>query len=161
MVALFLFKSVIYVLCFYPSFLLLPHLLLYYIICTFNVQTKLWLKWTYKKMFNVCSSFRSCFIFCCGSINCVYKLCVFRCVFLIVPLNDKKTLELRALSFDRDEDVAGEPGLEEVLKAKKPKDIKKMGSKGNYLRYVVWMIWTEHHTTCWVGIFVCLCVFVC
>ncbi|XP_035713540.1 uncharacterized protein LOC110862265 isoform X5 [Folsomia candida] len=41
-----------------------------------------------------------------------------------VPLNDKKTLEMRALSFDRDDDL-GEPGLEDVLKAKKPKDVRK------------------------------------
>jgi hypothetical protein len=42
----------------------------------------------------------------------------------LVPLNDKKTLELRALSFDRDDEL-GEPGLEEVLKAKKPKELRK------------------------------------
>lgn len=46
----------------------------------------------------------------------------------VVPLNDKKTLEMRALSFDRDDDL-GEPGLEDVLKAKKPKDVR----KGNLL----------------------------
>jgi len=42
----------------------------------------------------------------------------------LVPLNDKKTLEIRALSFDRDDEL-GEGGLEEVLKAKKPKDLRK------------------------------------
>lgn len=42
----------------------------------------------------------------------------------VVPLNDKQTLEMRALSFDRDDDL-GEPGLEEVLKAKKPREIRK------------------------------------
>jgi len=42
----------------------------------------------------------------------------------IVPLNDKKTLELRALSFDRDDELGSEPGLEEVLKAKKPKGLR-------------------------------------
>ncbi|ODM97566.1 Protein unc-13 B [Orchesella cincta] len=46
-----------------------------------------------------------------------------------VPLNDKKTIELRALSFDRDDEFSGEPGLEEVLKAKKPKEPLKKGSK--------------------------------
>lgn len=39
---------------------------------------------------------------------------------------------MRALSFDRDDDVAGEAGLEEVLKAKKPKEPLKKGSKGKH-----------------------------
>lgn len=40
--------------------------------------------------------------------------------------NDKKTLEIRALSFDRDDELGeGQEGLEEVLKAKKPKDLRK------------------------------------
>jgi hypothetical protein len=52
---------------------------------------------------------------------------VFPLFLSVVPLNDKKTLEMRALSFDRDDEL-GEPGLEEVLKAKKPKDLR----RGNY-----------------------------
>ncbi|CAG7822724.1 unnamed protein product [Allacma fusca] len=41
-----------------------------------------------------------------------------------VPLNDKKTIETRQISFDHDEELS-EPGLEEVLKAKKPKELRK------------------------------------
>lgn len=43
----------------------------------------------------------------------------------IVPVNDKKALENRALSLDRDDEGLGEPGLEDVLKSKRPKGLKK------------------------------------
>jgi len=68
----------------------------------------------------------------------VFRVHVQLCVSLflcLVPLNDKQTLEQRALSFDRDDEAPVEPGLEEVLKAKKPKELRK-GNPSSFSFYL-------------------------